>query len=397
MFEIDGNLAPYACKSSETKGRLFEGDKTIGRSEFQRDRDRIIHCGAFRKLMYKTQVFIGHEGDLFRTRLTHSIEVAQIARAASRRLLLNEDLTEALCLAHDLGHTPFGHAGQAALNRCLKAINPSSNGFEHNIQSLRIIDKLEKKYFGYDGLNLCFETREGVLKRCSRKIAPRFGAVAERFILGGQPSLEAQISNMADEIAYNHHDLDDGLRSGLITIEEILDLKAAENAAKEVLSLVSPKVMDESRVNAEIIRRMISGQIEDLVRQTEKNVLSSAVTSLRDVRASADTIVSFSPTTKENVRELKSFLMRQLYKNPKVRALTDAAEIVIEDLFSLFCNQKNSEYQDPLKHLRFVADKIAGLTDSSAVKLHKQFFPEKELWPDPLFWGKQHETKPNSL
>ena len=388
MFDTEVTLAPYACKSSETKGRLFKGDKTFGRSEFQRDRDRIIHSGAFRKLMYKTQVFIGHEGDLFRTRLTHSIEVAQIARASSRRLSLNEDLTEALCLAHDLGHTPFGHAGQTALNRCLKEMNPKSNGFEHNIQSLRIIDKLEKKYLGYDGLNLCFETREGVLKRCSRKIAPKFGAVADRFVFGGQPSLEAQISNIADEIAYNHHDLDDGLRSGLITIEEILGLKAAENAAKEVLSLKSPQLMDKSRVNSEIIRRMISSQIEDLVHQTKKNVLSSAVTSLTDVRSSANQIVSFSPKTKENVRELKSFLMRRLYKNPKVRALTDAAEIVIEDLFSLFFNEENSEDKDPIKHLRSVADKIAGLTDSSAVKLHKQFFPDKELWPDPLFWGK---------
>ena len=388
MSDKEGILAPYACKSSETKGRLFKGDKTLGRSEFQRDRDRIIHSGAFRKLMYKTQVFIGHEGDLFRTRLTHSIEVAQIARASSRRLSLNEDLTEALCLAHDLGHTPFGHAGQTALNRCLKEMNPKSNGFEHNIQSLRIIDKLEKKYLGYDGLNLCFETREGVLKRCSRKIAPKFGEVANRFLSGGQPSLEAQISNIADEIAYNHHDLDDGLRSGLITIEEILGLKAAENAAKEVLSLRSPKLMDKSRVNSEIIRRMISSQIEDLVHQTKKNVLSSAVTSLTDVRSSTNQIVSFSPKTKENVRELKSFLMRSLYKNPKVRALTDVAEIVIEDLFSLFFKEENSEDKDSIKHLRFVSDKIAGLTDSSAVKLHKQFFPDKELWPDPLFWNK---------
>ena len=387
MFDTDDTLSPYACKSSETKGRLFKGDKTHGRSEFQRDRDRIIHSGAFRKLMYKTQVFIGHEGDLFRTRLTHSIEVAQIARASSRRLSLNEDLTEALCLAHDLGHTPFGHAGQTALNRCLKRMNSESNGFEHNIQSLRIIDKLEKKYLGYDGLNLCFETREGVLKRCSRKIASKFGAVADRFVSGGQPSLEAQISNVADEIAYNHHDLDDGLRSGLITIEEILGLKAAENAAREVLSLRSPELMDKSRVNSEIIRRMINSQIEDLVHQTKKNVLSSAVTSVADVRSNNNQIVSFSPKTKENVRELKSFLMHRLYKNPKVRGLTDAAEIVIEDLFSIFVNEENYENKDSIKHLRSVADKIASLTDSSAVKLHKQFFPDKELWPDPLFWG----------
>ena len=387
MFDTEDTLAPYACKSSETKGRLFKGDKTLGRSEFQRDRDRIIHSGAFRKLMYKTQVFIGHEGDLFRTRLTHSLEVAQIARASSRRLSLNEDLTEALCLAHDLGHTPFGHAGQTALNRCLKEMNSKSNGFEHNIQSLRIIDKLEKKYFGYDGLNLCFETREGVLKRCARKIAPKFGAVADRFVFGGQPSLEAQISNIADEIAYNHHDLDDGLRSELITIEEILDLKAAENAATEVLSLKGPQLMEKSRVNSEIIRRMISSQIDDLVSQTKENILSSAVTSLADVRNSTNQIVSFSPKTKDNVRELKSFLMHRLYKNPKVRSLTDVAEIVIEDLFSIFFNEETSEDKDPMKHLRSVADKIAGLTDGSAVKLHKQFFPDKELWPEPLCWG----------
>ena len=384
MYEIERALASYACKSSETKGRIFEGDNTSGRSEFQRDRDRIIHSAAFRKLMHKTQVFIGHEGELFRTRLTHSIEVAQIARAVSRRLSLNEDLTEALCLAHDLGHTPFGHAGQAALNRCLKKKNSASNGFEHNIQSLRVIDKLEKKYREYDGLNLCFETREGVLKRCSKRLAPTFGKVADRFLKGGCPSLEAQLSNIADEIAYNHHDLDDGLRSGLLFFDEIVDLKAAKKEVSEVLSLGG--FVDEHRKHSEIIRRMINSQIEDLVDQTEKNIQSSGVKSVNDVRAFEKTLVSFSPETQIKVTELKNFLMRRLYKNPNVKRLTDIAEIVVKDLFYAFLVDSGSSDIDP-KSLRVVADKIAGMTDISAVRTHNKFFPEKKLWPEPLLFN----------
>ena len=209
MSNLEEGLGPYACQASKTLGRLHVEKGNKGRSDFQRDRDRVIHSAAFRKLMHKTQVFIGHEGDLFRTRLTHSIEVSQVARAISRRLKLNEDLTEALCLAHDLGHTPFGHTGQTILNRCLKKLHSESNGFEHNIQSLRVVDKLENKYLEFDGLNLCFETREGILKHCSKRIAPRLGKIAERFVKGRLPSLEAQLVNVADEIAYNHHDLDD--------------------------------------------------------------------------------------------------------------------------------------------------------------------------------------------
>ena len=374
MSNLEESLGPYACQASKTLGRLHVEKGNKGRSDFQRDRDRVIHSAAFRKLMHKTQVFIGHEGDLFRTRLTHSIEVSQVARAISRRLKLNEDLTEALCLAHDLGHTPFGHTGQTSLNRCLKKFHSESNGFEHNIQSLRVVDKLENKYLEFDGLNLCFETREGILKHCSKRIAPRLGKIAERFVRGRLPSLEAQLVNVADEIAYNHHDLDDGLRSGLLLFDEIIGLGAAKKAVSEVVSI--GRSLDDYRKNSEVIRRMINSQIEDLVRQTQRNIKMSGVNSVDEVRSFGKVLVSFSPETQSKVTELKSFLMRRLYKNPQVKQLTDIAEVVVSDLFSVFVADLRVSNLD-LKSLRAVADKIAGMTDSSAVRMHNKFFPEK--------------------
>src|SRR6476620_4490523 len=216
-MDFEAYLAPYAARSAHSRGRRFPEAASSSRTAFQRDRDRIVHSGAFRRLEYKTQVFVNHEGDLFRTRLTHSIEVAQIARSIARNLLLNEDLVEAISLAHDLGHTPFGHAGQDALDECMKPFG----GFEHNLQSLRVVDELEERYAAFPGLNLTFETREGILKHCSFANAKQLGDVGERFIKREQPSLEAQIANLADEIAYNNHDLDDGLRAGLITLDEL--------------------------------------------------------------------------------------------------------------------------------------------------------------------------------
>jgi dGTPase len=330
--------------------------------------------------MHKTQVFINHEGDLFRTRLTHSLEVSQIARICARRLKLNEDLTEALCLSHDLGHTPFGHAGQFALNKVMKKIDPSSNGFEHNIQSLRIVDLLECKYAEFDGLNLCYETREGILKRCSKKAAHKLGGVAQRFIDGGYPSLEAQLSNLADEVAYNHHDLDDGLRAGLLSLEDVLHIPAAKDQAK-IVDKLYPR-LEEYRRQSEIIRRMISAQVDDLV-FTSSNFLKQAnIKSIDDVRAFSKPLIGFSSYMKENVTKLKIFLHDQMYKHPSVLEMTCVAEEVVKNLF--FKMLDDSKEYDDTKRLRMIADSIAAMTDRHAASLHEHWFPRKVSWPSPV-------------
>ncbi len=373
------SLSIFSADASHTKGRKFKETLSEGRTNFQRDRDRILHSSAFRRLMHKTQVFINHEGDLFRTRLTHSLEVSQIARTCARRLSLNEDLTEALCLSHDLGHTPFGHAGQFALNRIMRKIDKSSNGFEHNIQSLRIVDLLECKYAEFDGLNLCFETREGILKRCSKKAAKKLGNVAQRFLNGGYPSLEAQLSNLADEVAYNHHDLDDGLRAGLLSIEDVLQIPEAMEQAKVVDKLYPD--LERYRRQSEIIRRMISAQVEDLV-QTSSNLLQQAnLESIDDVRAFSKPLLGFSSYMKENVAKLKIFLHQKMYKHPNVSEMTCVAEEVIENLF--FKMLEDSK-KDDVKHLRMIADKIAAMTDRHAASLHEKWFPGKVCWPSPV-------------
>lgn len=257
-FDLEGPLAPYAAHSAQTRGRVHAEPPSTSRTEFQRDRDRIIHSTAFRRLEYKTQVFVNHEGDLFRTRLTHSLEVAQIARSIARSLRLNEDLVEAISLAHDLGHTPFGHAGQDALNDCMKPYG----GFEHNLQSLLVVDQLEERYGGFDGLNLTFETREGILKHCSRNNAATLGDLGRRFLEGQQPSLEAQLANLADEVAYNNHDIDDGLRSGLITLEQLEDVPLWAIHRREA-EAAFPDVSGRRLIN-ETIRRIINALIVDL-------------------------------------------------------------------------------------------------------------------------------------
>jgi dGTPase len=372
----DLQLAPYAVSIS-AHGRKYAEPAPQGRSEFQRDRDRIIHSGAFRRLEYKTQVFVNHEGDLFRTRLTHSIEVAQIARSIARRLALNEDLVEAVSLAHDLGHTPFGHAGQEALNACMK----DHGGFEHNLQSLRVVDVLEERYAAFDGLNLCFETREGILKHCSPEHATQLGEVGERFLKNLRPSLEAQIANLADEIAYNNHDVDDGLRSGLVTLEQLSSVRLFARHLEEVRA--SYPDLAERRVVHETVRRMINTLVTDLIAQTEQNIRKYAPQNVEDVRA-APPIVAFSAEMHELNRELKAFLRTHLYRHYKVMRMTAKARRIIGDLFNVF-------YEDPRllppqfnpaaesERSRAVADYIAGMTDRYAIREHRRIFAIEEI------------------
>ncbi len=370
-------LASYAVNSGNSRGRRFAEDAPQGRSEFQRDRDRIIHSGAFRRLEYKTQVFVNHEGDLFRTRLTHSIEVAQIARSIARRLRLNEDLAEAISLAHDLGHTPFGHAGQEALNACMKAYG----GFEHNLQSLRVVDLLEERYADFDGLNLCFETREGILKHCSPENAAKLGEVGERFLNNRRPSLEAQVANLADEIAYNNHDVDDGLRSGLITLEQLESVPLVANLLNEVRDAYPG--LPERRVVHETVRRMINTLVTDLIRQSEANIAAQAPATLDDVRASPS-LIAYSPDINEQQRVLKAFLRTRLYRHYLVLRMSAKAQRIISDLFGVFMGDSRllpPQFQSLAEHdrARAVADYIAGMTDRYAIREHRRIFAIEEV------------------
>jgi dGTPase len=370
-------LAAYASKPESSRGRRIHEDAPPGRSEFQRDRDRIIHSSAFRRLEYKTQVFVNHEGDLFRTRLTHSIEVAQIGRSIARRLRLNEDLVEAISLAHDLGHTPFGHAGQDALNTCMQ----SYGGFEHNLQSLRVVDILEERYANFDGLNLCFETREGILKHCSLEHAAQLGEVGERFIANQRPSLEAQIANLADEIAYNNHDVDDGLRSGLITLEQLSSVRLFAMHLDEVRKAYPALV--ERRVVHETIRRMINTLVSDLIAQTEKNIQAQPLHDLSDVRK-APAIVAFSGQMQELNRELKAFLRTNLYRHYRVMRMSAKAQRIIAELFDAFMSDRRLLppqflHAAEAEHARAVADYIAGMTDRYAIREHRRLFAIEEV------------------
>jgi dGTPase len=371
------DLAPYAVGGSNSRGRTIAEDAPQGRSEFQRDRDRIIHSGAFRRLEYKTQVFVNHEGDLFRTRLTHSIEVAQIARSIARRLRLNEDLAEAISLAHDLGHTPFGHAGQDALNICMK----THGGFEHNLQSLRVVDKLEERYAAFDGLNLCFETREGILKHCSADNAAKLGEVGERFLNNRRPSLEAQVANLADEIAYNNHDVDDGLRSGLITLEQLETVPLVATHLKEVRH--AHPGLAERRVVHETVRRMINTLVTDLIRQSESNIGSHSPATLEDVR-SAPAMIAYSSGINEQQRALKNFLRIHLYRHFRVLRMSAKAQRIIGDLFGIFMADSRllpPQFQSLAEHdrARAVADYIAGMTDRYAIREHRRIFAVEEI------------------
>ena len=370
------NLASYASHEKDSRGRRYDEPEDKNRGVFQRDRDRIIHCGAFRRLEYKTQVFVNHEGDLFRTRLTHSLEVVQIARALARNLRLNEDLVEAISLAHDLGHTPFGHAGQDALNEFMKKHAPKSGGFEHNLQSLRIVDELEERYAEFNGLNLSFETRSGILKHCSLKNARELGDVGQRFIDKQQPCLEAQLANLADEIAYNNHDIDDGLRSGLITLEQIREVAIFNEHYESVLALY-PKIKGR-RVISETIRRMINTLIVDLSQTTADNIHKHHVKTIQDVYK-APMLVAFSKDIRQKEDELKSFLMKNLYRHYKVMRMSSKASLVIKELFAAFLENPRllpNDYQkkDEDKLVRSIADYIAGMTDRYAIKEHRRLF-----------------------
>lgn len=369
-------LAPYAVTDQNSRGRIFFEEAAFARTLFQRDRDRIIHSTAFRRLEYKTQVFVNHEGDLFRTRLTHSIEVAQIGRSIARHLHLNEDLVEAIALAHDLGHTPFGHAGQDALNECMA----DYGGFEHNFQSLRVVDVLEEHYAEFDGLNLCFETREGILKHCSIIRAESLGEIGERFILNHRPSLEAQIANLADEIAYNNHDIDDGLRSGLIQLDKLSTVKLFA-LHLDIVRSAYPALSDRRLVH-ETVRRMINALVTDLILETEKNLNKYSPNDLHEVRVSP-AIASFSSDMTNMCQELKEFLRSNLYRHYRVMRMSTKAQRIITMLFNAF--QRDPRLLPPQfqKHVdqdvpRAVADYIAGMTDRYAIREYRRLFSVDE-------------------
>ncbi len=371
-------LATFAVSETNTPGRAVPEPRPKERGEFERDRDRIIHSTAFRRLEYKTQVFVNHEGDLFRTRLTHSIEVAQIARSIARALRVNDDLTEAIALAHDLGHTPFGHAGQDALNECMA----EHDGFEHNLQSLRIVDKLEERYGAFDGLNLMTATRAGILKHCSPTKARKLGEIGRRFLEDRRPSLEAQVCNLADEIAYNNHDVDDGLRSGLITLEELTSIglfaRHVEQARDEFPQLVARRLVHET------VRRMIDAQVTDLLCETETRIKAAAVATLGDVEL-ARPLVGFSKEMEAENRELKNFLRTRLYQHYLVVRMTSKARRIVRDLFDAFVTDSRllpEQYQGNAQQEgthRIVADYIAGMTDRYAVKEHRRLFAVGEI------------------
>jgi dGTPase len=365
-------LAPYAADPRHTRGRRFPESEPEGRNEFQRDRDRIVHCGAFRRLEYKTQVFVNHEGDLFRTRLTHSIEVAQIARTIARRLHLHEDLTEAISLAHDLGHTPFGHAGQDALNRCMQPWG----GFEHNLQSLRVVDDLEERYGAYDGLNLCFETREGVLKHCSVARAASLGEVGRRFVDRTRPSLEAQLANVADEIAYVNHDVDDGLRSGLLTVGALREVSLFARHHQEAVQAF-PGVGERRQIH-ETIRRMINELVGDLTRNSAELIAAAAPATIDEVRAALP-LIAFSDPVAAQAAQLKRFLFDHLYRHFRVIRMTTKAARIVTELFGAFAEDprllpdEHRRKAERDRH-RAIADYIAGMTDRYAIKEHRRLF-----------------------
>jgi dGTPase len=374
-------LASYAAHETDSRGRRHAEPTPAYRSEYQRDRDRIVHSTAFRRLVYKTQVYVNHEGDLFRTRLTHSLEVAQIARTIAGALKLNEVLSEAICLAHDLGHTPFGHAGQDALNECMRDFG----GFEHNLQSLRVVDELEEHYAEFDGLNLTFECREGILKHCSHSNALELGELGERFIRRQQPGLEAQLANFADEIAYNNHDVDDGIRAGLISVEQLLEVPLFAVYHAEVCGRYPG--LAGRRLVFEILRRMINHLVTDLIDSSAARLRGAGIVSAAQVRAAPGPMIGFSEATRDLNSALKKFLRERVYKHYKVRRMTTKARRVVSALFEAFFDDPGlmpEEHQTnaarwesvrgPAGRSRAVADYIAGMTDRYAILEHRRLF-----------------------
>ncbi|HEY1132330.1 MAG TPA: deoxyguanosinetriphosphate triphosphohydrolase [Roseateles sp.] len=372
--EVAATRPAYAADPARSRGRRLPEPAAPTRSEFQRDRDRIIHSTAFRRLVYKTQVFLNHEGDLFRTRLTHSLEVAQLGRSIARSLGLDEDLVEAVALAHDLGHTPFGHAGQDVLDDCMRA----HGGFEHNLQSLRVVDQLEQRYPDFDGLNLCFETREGILKHCSRRHAELIeaaepGGIATRFLHGGQPSLEAQLCNVADEVAYNAHDVDDGVRSGLIELEQLLEVELVREHWRAALD-AHPSLCGK-RLLFETIRRMLSAQVYDIIDATRVALAETDPVDPEAVRRTGKPLLRFSVDMRAKSTALKRFLFANLYRHPQVQSTRARAEQVLRDLFAVYSTevaQMPSDYAGREDRERACADYIAGMTDRFAIREHQR-------------------------
>jgi dGTPase len=381
----DPSLAPYAQQDADSRGRRYDEPPPRHRTAYQRDRDRIVHSTAFRRLVYKTQVFVNHEGDLYRTRLTHSLEVAQIARSVARVLQLSEPLAEAVCLAHDLGHTPFGHAGQDALHECMR----DYGGFEHNLQSLRVVDELEERYAEFAGLNLTFEVREGILKHCSAGNARKLGELGKRFLLRRQPSLEAQLANLADEIAYNNHDVDDGLRAGLIAIDDLREL-AIFRRQFDVVAAQYPQLGGRRLVN-EVVRRMIDFLVNDLIDASSRSIAAAAPKDVEAVRARPEPLLGFSDEVRAEHLELKRYLRENLYRHYRVLRMTNKARKVVRDLFETMLEDTDlmpTEHQAAARRMeaedgrtgraRAVADYIAGMTDRYAILEHRRLFNPAE-------------------
>ena len=385
-------LAPYACKPEDSRGRLFAEPESATRTAFQRDRDRVIHCAAFRRLKYKTQVFVYHEGDNYRTRLTHSLEVAQIARSICRVLGLNEDLAEALALAHDLGHPPFGHAGEEALSQAMQPFG----GFDHNVQTLRIVTGLEQRYAEFDGLNLTWETLEGVVKHNGPLIdAPLAGAEGRKDLPGplmdyvAQHDLaihtyagaEAQVAALADDIAYNNHDIDDGLRAGLFTIDDLSEVPLVGPVFREVRERYPG--LERQRVIHESVRRLIDGMVNDLIGETRRRLAEARPGDCQAVRELGRPVVAFSEQMKANDKALKTFLHHNMYRHYKVNRMTSKARRVVGELFDLFLAEPDclpSEWRAKAQGAgtqataRLVADFIAGMTDRFAMEEHSRLF-----------------------
>ena len=378
-------LAPYAACAVTSRGRRYEEPAPQFRTEYQRDRDRVIHSTAFRRLVYKTQVFVNHEGDMYRTRLTHSLEVAQIARSVAHALRLNTQLIECISLAHDLGHTPFGHAGQDTLNACMR----DYGGFEHNLQSLRVVDELEEQYADFPGLNLTFESREGILKHCSKKNARNLGELGQRFLRGELPGLEAQLADIADALAYNNHDVDDGLRAGLIRIEDLLTTSLFRTAYEEVRHRYDH--LQGRRLTHEIVRRMINALVTDLINSSASRINDSDPKSIDDVRHLDSRLIGFSEEAGQQHLELKQFLMANLYRHHRVVRMTTRAKRTLKLLFEAFFEDIRllpEEYaaiaerwesaQGPPGRARAVADYIAGMTDRYAIQEYERMFEKWE-------------------
>jgi dGTPase len=381
----EAHLAPYAQRDSSSRGRRVAEPPPRHRTEYQRDRDRIVHSTAFRRLVYKTQVFVNHEGDLYRTRLTHSLEVAQIARSVARALSLNEPLAEAVCLAHDLGHTPFGHAGQDALNHCMREFG----GFEHNLQSLRVVDELEERYADFAGLNLTFEVREGILKHCSAANARKLGELGERFLQRRSPGLEAQLANLADEIAYNNHDVDDGIRAGLVDVDDLCNCRMFGRQFAQVRSQY-PQLSGRRLVH-EVVRRMIDYTVNDLVDASAAALAEARPRDVEDVRSRPDSLLTFSDAVREEHLELKRYLREHLYKHYRVLRMTTKAQRVVRELFDAMLGDVDlmpTEHQEVARRMeaadgqagraRAVADYIAGMTDRFAILEHRRLFEPSE-------------------